>query len=297
MTLLRVLKTASTLLTRTFFLDEAATDSSTTPTVATTRLDGTAVAAGTGSATHPGPLGVYQFTLPGGPTSPASAAWQLDSLQIAWTGTLGGALVTLTDTVEVVGGFFFGLGELRTVHKTLSSPTAYPTSLLAAKRIQVEQECERICRQAFVPRFAREVLSGRDTDRLGLKNMMVRRVRSVTVSGVAWSAPTVATVVPTDSGLLVLPGGAVWPAGVGNIVVEYEHGLDQPPEEVKDAAMLRLRTVVNRPTSGIPDRVQSYTAQDGGTYVQAVSSRQKTGVFDVDGVYERYTRTQRAVFA
>jgi hypothetical protein len=293
-TLLRIQRTSASQLTRTFFLDESPTDSSTTPTVAVTRLDGTAVTSG--SATHPGPPGQYQFTLPGGPTSPASATWQLDTLLVAWTGTLGGALVTLTDTVEVVGGFLFGVPELRVVHKTLSNTSTFPTSLLAANRIKVEQECERICRQAFVPRFGREVLSGRDTDRLGTRYSMLRKLRSVTVSGVAWSAGDVNAVAVSESGMLTRPGGAVWPAGVGNIVVEVEHGWDQPPEEIRDAAMLRLRSRVTRPASGVPDRVESYS-NEAGTYRMSMPSRQKTGIPDVDADYERYTRERRAVFA
>jgi hypothetical protein len=286
MSLVRVLKSAAVAMTHTFYVDEQATDASTGVTVAVTRLDGTAVASG--AATHPG-LGQYAYTVPGQST--------LDTLVVTWTATsIGGAVVTAADYIEIAGGYLFGLTEARALDPPLNSVT-YPTATLAARRIEVEQECERICRQAFVPRFYRETLNGTGTDRLGLKWMMLRRLRAVTVSGVAWTSPDVTAVPPADNGIARRPAGAIWPEGVGNIVVEYEHGWDYPPEEIRTAAMKRLRSRLTPTSSGVPDRAVSWSAQDGGTYRISLPGKQTTGVADVDGVYERYTRLPRAVFA
>jgi len=281
----RVLRTAAVALTHTFYVDETPTDASTGVTVAVTRLDGTGVSSG--AATHPG-TGQYAYTVPG--------QANVDMLVVEWTATsIGGAVVTATDYVEVVGGYLFGLAEARASDPTLTNPVTYPTSMLAEKRFEVEEECEEICRQAFVPRFARETLSGTGTDRLGLKHMMLRRLRSVTVSGVAWSSPTVAAVPPSEHGIARLPGG-IWPAGVGNIVVEYEHGWDRPPERISAAAMLHLRYLCNQPRTGLPDRVSSYT-NESGTIIAAPQDESRPGYPDIDAVYKRYTRHQRAVFA
>lgn len=287
MSMIRVLRTAAVALTHTFYVDETATDASVGVAVVVTRLDGTAVSSG--AATHPGPAGQYSYTVPG--------QANLDTLTVTWTATsIGGAVVTATDTVEVVGGYLFNLAEARASDPSLTSTSTYPTAMLADKRLEVEEECEKICRQAFVPRFYRETLSGTGTDRLGLKWMMLRRLRAVTVSGVAWSAPDVAAVPPAENGIARRPGGAVWPEGVGNIVVEYEHGWDRPPERISAAAMLHLRYLCNQPRTGMPDRVSSYSVE-AGSFTVAPRDEKHTGHPDVDGVYQRYTRQRRAVFA
>lgn len=286
MSLVRVLRTAAVALTHTFAVDETPTDASVGVAVTVKRLDGTTVS--TGAATHPG-LGQYAYTVPAQST--------LDMLTVDWVAdSIGGAVVTARDYVEVVGGYQFGLAEARAQPPALNA-TTYPTATLAAKRIEVEQECERICRQAFVPRFHRETLSGHGTDRLGAGRMMLRTLRSVQVSGVAWSAPTVATVAVSASGMLTLPAGGVWPAGAGNIVVEYEHGHDYPPEEIRIAGMKRLRSRLDSTSSGVPDRAVSWASGEGGTYRISLPDAEQTGIPDVDAAYARYTRQRRAVFA
>lgn len=293
MSLIRVLKTAAATVARTMYVDETATDFAAPPTYTVKRLDGTSLF--TGTATDVAGTGNYSIALPGGPTFPASASWQLDTLVVAWTGSIGGATVTVSDTVEVVGGFFFGLAEVR-AELALSAVT-YPTATLAAKRVDVEQECERICRRAFVPRFARETLSGNDSERLAVKWGDLRVLRAVSVAGVAWSAGDVAAVGLSEHGVLTRPGGALWPLGRGNVVVEYEYGLDAPPEPVRVAAMLRLRSAVGRTKSGVPDRAASFTSGEGGTYRLTLPSADATGIPDVDAAYQAFARRRRAVVA
>jgi hypothetical protein len=284
--LVRVLRTAAVALSHVFYVDEDPTSATTGVTVAVTRLDGTPVSSGPAT---PGGPGVYTYTVPG--------QANLDTLVVTWTATsIGGAVVTATDTIEIVGGYLFGIAEARNQPPPLNA-TTYPTATLAAKRLEVEQECERICRQAFVPRFHRETLSGTGTDRLGLKHMMLRRLRSVTVAGGAWSNPDLTAVPAAENGIARRPAGAVWPEGVGNIVVEYEHGWDSPPEEMRMAGMQRLRSRLSLTSSGVPDRAVSWQAGEGGTYRISLPGKQSTGVAEVDAVYERYTRLPRAVFA
>jgi hypothetical protein len=292
MSLIRILVTTEVTLTHTFYVDETPTDLSGACTVTVKRLDGTTVTSGT--ATHPGGTGIYTFPVP--------EQAQVDMLTVDWSGTLAGAVVSVRDYVEVVGGFLFGLAEARAKHPGLANTTAYPSTLLAAKRIEVEQECERICRRAFVPRFARVRLSGNDQDRLPIPNAdgrgsELRTVRAVSVGGVAWSAPDVAALGVTDFGVIKRPGGALWPAGAGNIVVEYEHGFDYPPADLSEAAIVRLRSRVGISSSGIPDRATTFTVVEGGTFALSVPDQEHTGIPDVDGTYNRYTRQQRAVFA
>jgi hypothetical protein len=289
--LIRVQKTAAATLTRTFFVDETPTDCTGTVTVAVTRQDGTAVVSG--NATGIG-SGKYTYLLPGGPASPASATWQLDSLVVTWTGTIGSAAVSLIDTVEVVGGFYFGLAEARASDAALSDPVKYTTAALAAARIQVEQEIDEICYRAFVPRFRRVALDGTGTDTISTPDPDLRTLRAASIAYLTGGDLQVLTgsyltrVVPVADGLLVRQYGLPWPFGTGNAVVEYEYGLDAPPEELRQAGMKRMRSVLTSRNSGVPDRASSYTTQEGSTYRLTLPGRRSTGIPDIDAVYMRY---------
>lgn len=275
MALVRVRQATQVTLTHTFLVGEVATDATGSVTVTVKRLDGTAVTSG--AAGHAG-IGQYTFTLPAQPL--------LDALTVDWAGTVAGNPLTDRDIVEVVGGFLFGIAEARNKPPALSTQV-YPDAGLEAERVGVEQECEIICGQAFVPRFARIALSSRGTDALLLPVANVRAVRAVTVAGTAWSAPDVAALVPEDSGVLYRPGCVPWPAG--RVILEVEHGWDYPPEGIRTAAMLRLRSSLGQFSSQVPQRAISFTVQDGGVYRLSTPSRDRTGVPDVDGPYARYT--------
>jgi len=293
--LTRVLRTAATTLTKTMYDGETPTDASSAVTVAITRPDGTVV--NTGTATKPpATTGIYTYILPGGPTSPSSVTWQLDWLTVTWSCTLAGAAVTFTDRVEVVGGYLFGLAEARASDPSLgnANSTTYPAALLAVKRLEVEIECERICGQAFVPRFRRALLNGSGRDALATADAWLRApVRAASVAYLtgqtltALSAGEVAQLAPTPDGLIMRPSGQVWPSGMNNVRVEYEYGLDSPPPDLVDAALLRLKSLLNRPRSGVPDRVSSYS-NEAGTFRISMPGRDKTGIPDVDAVYESY---------
>lgn len=286
MTLVRVLQTSTTTITRTFTVDRVLTDAAGAVTVTVKRLDGTSVVSGTATRAS---LGTYTYALP------ASAV--LDAWTVDWSGSIGGVTVVTRDQVEVVGGFLFGLDEATTELK-LQGVATVTTQILAAKRNEVEQECElRICRRAFVPRYAREVLDPTLSERLPLANSEPRTVRSVTVDGVAWTPTQLATIKRVSSGVLVLPDGVLWVSQPGGIVVEYEHGLDFPPEEIRSAAITRLQSKLNLRSSGIPSRAQSFAPGDGGTYRLVLPDKESTGLPDVDAAYKRYARYRRAVVA
>lgn len=274
MTLVRVLRTAQVVLSHTFYVDETATSASGSVTYAIKRLDGSSVASG--SAAGPITVGVYQVTVP--------AQSQLDTLTVDWTGTVAGASVTARDIVEVVGGFLFGLAEARAIPPVLDS-TRYPTARLAQKRISVEQECEEICGQSFVPRFARVSVTATGQVGLPLPNVRVRALRAVTVDG---AAQAISGLQVTQSGVIT---GAYWPSRYpySTAIIEYEHGWEYPPEDLREAAMLRLRSRLAQGDTGIPQRALSFSSTDGGVYRLSTPSQQRTGIPDVDGVYERYT--------
>jgi len=286
MSLARVLLSSAVTLTHQFAVDEALTDAAGNVTVAVKRLDGTD-AAGTfaGNATHT-TQGTYTWAL-----SPSAV---LDTWSVDWTGTFGGVPVTARDYVEIVGGFYFGIGEARTELQLAASITA---ATIAGKRIAVEQECEDMTQRVFVPRFRRVRLSGNGTPSLGTPDRYLRSVRAASVAGVALAGTDLTALSVTNDGRIVRPGAVFWPAGAGNVIVEYEVGHDYPPDNIRTAAMTRLRSLIQRPKSGVPDRAISYTMPDGGSYRVSTPARQRTGIPDVDGVYDLYYRPKRAVIA
>jgi hypothetical protein len=294
MGLVRVLRTTAATLTHAFYVDETLTDLAAPPTVTVNRLDGTQVTTGTSTHTT---TGVYTFTLPGGPSSPGSATYQLDYLVVTWAGTLAGAQITVTDEVEIVGGFYFGLAEARASDSSLADTVKYPTSLLALRRIQVEQEAEEIMERAWVPRFRRVSLPGTGRDVQPLQDMDIRTLRAASVAYLTGQTPQALTgsalsmIVVTAEGTLVRPANVPWPVGIGNVIVEYEYGRDFPPEGLRQAMLTRFRNRLNVTKSAIPDRVMSYTTSDGvsaNTFRLSQPGQMTTGLPEVDAEYQRY---------
>jgi hypothetical protein len=280
MSLVRVLRTSSVSLTHTFKVDEVPTDAASGVTVELRRLDGTLIASA--AATHPGPPGQYAYTVP--------AQAQLDTLTLDWSGLVGGATITARDFIEVVGGFLFDLDEARAAHKL--DVNTYPSSVLADKRTFIEQEAEAIGRRAFVPRFRRIQLTVTSLGcELVTPDLFLRAVRAISINGTAMSAGELASIVPTAAGVLYRPGG-YWPAGAwgafpGVVVAEYEYGPDMAPLYVRDAGILRLRSVLGTTKSQIPDRATSFTVIDGGVYRLSTPGAYTTGIPDVDAAYQR----------
>jgi hypothetical protein len=296
--LTRVLKTAGATLSRTVYVDETKTDVTGNMTVTVTRRDGTVVAAQSAIVASHGTTGVYTYNLPGGPTPATSATWQLDALTVTWTGILAGSAVSLTDDVEVVGGFYFGLAEARGSDASLADPVKYPTATLARTRVQVEQEAEEIMQRAWVPRFRRVLLDGTGTSSLVAPDANIRTLRSAAWSWVTGQAlvpvtgSNLSAIVVGGNSVLTQPYGLPWPIGTGNVLLEYEYGEDQPPEEIRQAAMTRLRSRCNVNRSTIPDRVSSYTTSDGvtaNTFRLSMPGAWSTGIPEVDAVYARWS--------
>lgn len=297
MALLRVLRTARATLTRTFYLDEMAVDADATVTVTVTRLDGTAV--DTQNATGPDPNHQYSYTFPGRDV--------LDLLHVVWTLSIGGDAITLDqDEIEVCGGNYFTLTDARNIDPQLKNTVTYPTSTLAETRIEVEDECERITDQAWVPRFAREVLDGQGRGELRLFHPLVRAIRSVEVRASASSAyipfdtNQLAAVAGGRDGVLRLDSGFVWsttswwvwgwlwPLGRENIIVEYEHGNDFPPSDIRRASKRRFKSMALGTKSGLPDTAERIAVTEMGTVLLASPDIDKTGLPEVDATYARH---------
>lgn len=265
MSLVRVLASTKVTLSHTFYVDELATDAAGGVTVTVKRLDGTVVS--TGAAGHPGPAGVYQYAV--------TAGADPDALTVDWFGIIAGALVTARDHIEVVGGYLFGLAEARAMRPPLDT-TRFPTAMLADQRVVVEQEFERICGKAFVPRFKREEVRIINGTALPTE-VNVRAIRSVTINDVV-----------TAGWQYLHAGGAITDLHASSLyekaTIEYEYGLDYPPEDIRQAAMLRLRARLTMGDNGVPSRATSFSVTDGGVYRLSVPSEFAVGQPEIDAV-------------
>lgn len=289
MTTFRVLRTAKSTLTRTFYLDEQVEDASGNVVVNVTRWDGTVVQ-GPIVAVGPDINHGYSFTFQGSDT--------LDELNVTWAATVGGdAIILDQDVIQVVGGFLLGLGDIRGIDPKFQGTAGiarYPTQDLVDRRIEVEDEFERIAGCAFVPRYARDVLSGTWRSSLKLRWPYLRRVLSLTVGGQPVAQQTVDSFGQDDLGILRWdawwPGveGVGWPYGQGNIVVEYEHGMDRPPSDISRVAKLRIKSLLMTTQSPLPDRAERIATTEIGLVQLAVATRDTTGIPEVDAALARW---------
>lgn len=294
MTLTRIARTAPATLSHTFVVGETVVDPGVV-TYAVTDANGTAVTSGNATGTG---ATARTFDLPG--------QADLADYEVAWTGTIAGSTVVETDRVEICGGFLFGLVQARASDSSLDDTAKYPTSALAETRLAVERECEQICDRAFVPRYRRAVLDGSGTSALLLTDAEwtalsrsagdIRTIRAARVASrygavpVALTTDQLAACYVTGDGQLVRADGGIWTEGVGNVIVEYEYGLDAAPEDLARAAMTMLRIRLNLSKSKVPDRASSFSIDGQGTYRLNGAEAWKTGINDVDGPYARWSR-------
>ena len=276
---LRVLRTAKSTLSQAFYLDGEPTPATGSVAVAITRLDGTAVESG--NATGPDANNAYTYQFQGRDV--------VDLLVVTWSATIAGDAIVFADSLEVVGGFYFSTAEGRAVDPALSSTTKFPDADLVRFRAETEAECERICGQAFVPRFLRFTTNGTGAGALMSPVALIRSIRSVSVGASTVSAATVGF---SDAGMIYLSTGWIpgVPVGTKNVAIELEYGWDAPPIDIVRAAKLRFKSIALQSRSPLPDRAERVVQVDerGGTVVYGSPNVEKVGIPEVDATYARY---------
>lgn len=214
----------------TFYVDGNATDpDGNTATVTITKdSDGSAVA--TNAATTRISTGTYAYAL-----QPQAA---LDRLKVVWSGTFDSLPQPVTTYLDIVGGYFVTLAELRAM-PNLSDPAKFSTAELIEARQWFETLAEHHCGRAFVPRYKKLRMSGSGTSTL-LLDMDIRSVRSVRdyTDATTYTAFTAAELADIDidplGNLTRLTGS--WRYGIRNLVLVYEHGMDACPDNLRAAA-------------------------------------------------------------
>jgi hypothetical protein len=270
------------------------------PTVSVTRDDGTVLAAPTAGA---GIVGVYPVTL-----TAATHTTRLDWLTVTWTGTTTAGVQVLSQIVEVVGGVYVTVGELRAM-PALSDATKFPADVLNAKVEEFERDiAERYCGTAMVPRYQRDNLVGNGRTSILLSKTNVRTSTaslyylagaSVDTAGNS-TAFTTTNWAPAASGVLTTDGDVFTQTANGeqNLVFRYTHGLDRPPQSIVAACKMWVRNqVLQDANSGSRDVMKE--VNETGVLVQYSTpdwdAGRPTGMLDVDRSLNAFGRHAPAV--
>jgi hypothetical protein len=246
-----------------------------------------ATVVGPGAATTVGATGVRTYTLTAAATSTPKV------LVATWTN----GTTSTTTRVEVVGGFYASVRQIRDSDQVLDDPRKYSSAQIVTARRSVEREFEDYTGVAFVPRYRRVRIDGTGRAELVLPDTELRSVRSVREydsdnNFEAYTDAELAAIPASRAGVAVRTDGELFERGRSNVLVEYVHGYDRPPADVLEAFYLRVRDLLNRQNRGVPDRATTFTSDVGGTYSLLVAGRggSITGIPDVDVVLKRYAR-------
>jgi hypothetical protein len=187
---------------------------------------------------------------------------------------------------------YFTTTELR----ALPDLDRFPDARLDEAHDWIVSIIERECDTAFIPTTVTgERLTGSGLDGLRLRNAYVQSVTSVSVDGVAYTAPEVAALVVED-GYLYL-SGTTWPTTArGNVTVTYVHGYSTTvPADLKQAALRAARQwlLTMDAWSGKDTRTTTLSTQDGTFQLSVAGEGRPTGVPDVDATIMAWARRVR----
>lgn len=288
----KVLRNTAATLSVTFYNGTSAVEADGVVTVTAKKADGTTLLST--NATNDPAVGVYTVVLP-----PQAS---LNLLTLQWTGSFTGTPITIESNVEIVGGFYFSLAELRAYDSTLANTTKYPNDLLALARDQVEAEFEDICHRAFVPRFYREtgVVMDADEEMLWLEKPEINTFTAFKLNNVDYLSWVTAGFFARDKfsphGVRVYRDALNifaydWYFYNSPVVVEYEYGMKTVPVPIKQKALKRAKQFLAGLNTTIDERALTMTLPDIGTINLATPGQRgsETGVPDIDVVLQRYT--------
>lgn len=268
-------------LRRTFYVGSTPADASGSVTVAVTREDGSVLTGGTASSVG---SGVYTFAL-----GNASHTSRPDVLTVQWTGTWSDGAHRVVDSVDVVRSRMFELAELKNFPTALN-PAPTDEALEVARR-QVEDAIEDKTRRAWFRRYARDRFNGDGSSTTArLSRWPARALISVKVDGVV---QTITSWTIDEFGLVNTGGVPFAAAAAGqNVDIQYEHGADDPPDDLRRAALQWARHLLAAPSSELTDRANMVQYDWGSFRLNQASVQYPSGLPEVDATVERYDRRE-----
>lgn len=282
----RVLRNTASKITVTFYNGSTPVDADTDPTVVVKKADGSTLFSTT--ATNETGTGIYSVVVP-----PQAL---LNILTLTWTGEFSGIEVSIESIVEIVGGFYFTIAELKAFDPAIAKPGRFTDQELIDARTFVESEFEMFCDRAFVPRFHSEtgIVADWDSGLLWTEKPELIRINSLTVDGVdqiGWVNSNYLTRDKYSPRALIVQSGAATILYSNSINAEYEYGMTQVPHMIKRKALKRARMVLLGQASTIDERATTMTLPDIGTVNLATPGLRGslTGVPDIDIVLNDFS--------
>lgn len=221
---------------------------------------------------------------------PYAALPALDTYEAVWRGVVGGVEEEWVTPFELVGAHYFTISALRNERKKeLSDAARFPDDDLRDRRTEAEQFLEDRINCAFVPRGRRETLRGHGRTNLVLRKTYreVREVVSCTVDG---TAIDVADLVVQPYGVIEREAG--WDAGAV-IEIHYTHGSDEPPADVRSAALIYAAD--RALPSNLPARATAQTIGDQTFRITVAGRDGDSGIPFVDSVIKHHSDDKPAV--
>jgi len=223
---------------------------------------------------------------------PAKLA-ELDEYRIVWTAEVNDVETEWTTRVELCGGYLFDIPELRSWDDAFSDAERYPAAKIRAARTVAEVRLETAAKLAFVPRAARTVATGDGGALLYLPHTGLRQVRSISEDGAELSEDQLAELTTHDWGALERTDGSVWTTGC-TYAICYEHGLDSPPEPVRQAAMTVAVEYLVR--SALSSRATVEATDVGFFRLSHATPDTPTGIPEVDEIIREFGRRRPRIF-
>lgn len=281
----RILRGTAGMLEVTVCVDGTATD----PTVASV-----AVADEAGNSVSVGPASIAGSNS-GRVTASLASTSQVANLEATWTLTVGGISQSFTTNHRIIGDWLFTEADARAFDgNAMASATTYPDALLRAARDRITESFEDVTRVPWGLSYSREIRDGTGNTELWLWGNRVESLRSVSYrlrgqsAWTAFTAAELADVMVEPNGRLTRETLGAFYYGKRNIAIEYEHGWQPIPEEVKRAALWLLKDQLCG--SDLPRNAISQSDQLG-TFTLSVPGLRGSyyGLPQVDEVVKRYT--------
>lgn len=213
---------------------------------------------------------------------------QLGVFDLLWTITRPGGTELRRGQLEIVGAFLYEIGELRALYPDYNDAEDWPAERLRQNRDAVEDTFEPWLSPQPCRRRRRVTLDGGVSGVAGrlleLPDIYPQRPISITVGGTALTQTELDALAVYETGHVV--SEHPWATGRQNIVVDYEHGLAQVPQDLHDAALLVAKATLTSPA--VPDRATSISTDTGNFRLTIAGKDGPTGFPTVDAALARW---------
>jgi hypothetical protein len=290
----RILRGTGDYLEVTLYSDGTPTDADALPTVTITRGDGTVIATAQPATKPADTTGIYRFTL-----TPSHTDVVADLVAV-WSFAFGGVAQAVTTYGRVVGDLLFTEAEARNFDVqdnglgALANTAHYTDRMILEARDRIQDQFEDIIEMPIGLRWFRVIASGESEHFLrtlkapvvAVKGVATRESGSLTYT--AFTSEELEDVFITGRNRLVRET-AYWPLGLNNIQIDFEAGLQPIPEDLKFAALWKLR--YDLVPTNLPRTALSQTTELGTFRLAAAGERgAATGIPIVDEILARYSR-------